>query len=65
MSPTAIAKAQVLAKHPSARLLKSSIASWGVGVGPSLWLSYGQARSYLAWRVAARNISVDSSAKAP
>lgn len=63
MSPTAIAKKQVLAAYPKARLLKSNIASWGVGVGPELWLSYGQARSYLAWRVAARNLTIDRTAK--
>lgn len=60
MSPTAIAKKKVLAVHPAARLYKSNISSWGVGVSPSLWLSHGEPTSYLAWQRAARYVLADS-----
>lgn len=58
MSRKPSARSIVLKRHSTARLLKSSIASWGVCVG-ALYLSYGQALPHLAWRAAVKN-SVDS-----
>ena len=60
MTKTAIAKKKVFSKYPDARLVKSSISSWGVCLDCGLFLSYGHALPHLAWAKAARDVSSTS-----